>query len=85
VCLSADVTWKVHDSLNGVMLAAAVLHHSQELEFRQVLPLRVGMVRFDFGACAICFAPGAESGARVRVTASLDSHDRAVLTAEIAP
>jgi uncharacterized OB-fold protein len=85
VCLSADLTWKFRDSVDGTMLAVSALHHSQELEFRSALPLGIGLVRLDFGASAMCFVQGADSGARVRVRASLDAHDRAVLTAEIAP
>ncbi len=81
-CLSADLAWSRALSIEGVVLAATVLHHSHEPDFRSALPLRVGMVHLDCGPQAVCFVQVAEPGTRVRVTATLDAQGRAVLTAQ---
>lgn len=81
-CLSDALEWRVSPREGGELLAATTLHHSFAPEFRPRLPLRIGLVRLDAGASAVCFlAAGCVPGARVGVTAAPDAVGRAVLTA----
>jgi len=81
-CLRDTLEWHVSDAEPGELLASTVLHHSHEPSFRERLPLRVGLVRLDAGATAVCFlGVGCSAGMRVRVTATNDAAGRAILTA----
>jgi uncharacterized OB-fold protein len=85
-CLTDQLEWRVTDAAGGEVLAATALHSSHEAAFRDVLPLRVGLVRLDPGPTVICFLPdGGDAGTRVRVTARNDDGGHAVLTARPMP
>jgi NAD(P)-dependent dehydrogenase (short-subunit alcohol dehydrogenase family)/uncharacterized OB-fold protein len=81
-CLSDRLVWKLQDGA-GELLATTVLHHSNDLFFRERLPWRLGMVRLDTGPTVVAHlhadvSPGA---VRVRVDARLDKSGQAVLIA----
>ena len=81
-CLADTLDWRVTDTEPGEVLAHTVLHHSHEPVFNAMLPLRVGLVRFDAGPTAVCFlAEGCCAGTRVGVAARLDGEGRTVLHA----
>ncbi len=81
-CLSDQLEWRVIDAAGGEVLASTVLHHSHERSFRDASPLRVGLVRLDLGATAVCFlAEGCDAGTHVRITVCNDAAGRPVLTA----
>jgi uncharacterized OB-fold protein len=85
VCLSADLDWKVTDHAEGAVLAVTPIHHTNEPSFQPDIPLRIGLIALDAGPTAICFAPNAAPGSRVKIRAALDEQGRAVMTAEISP
>ena len=80
-CLSHRLEWR-EVSGAGDLIADAVLHHSNELYYRERVPLRVGTIKLDAGPitlahlCRDCAAPS-----RVRVRAHLDKSGQAVLIA----
>src|SRR5262245_10875152 len=81
-CLSDRLAWTRQDGA-GELLATTVLHHSNDLFFRERLPWRLAMVRLDAGSTVVVHqhadvSPGA---ARVRVDARLDKSGQAVLIA----
>ena len=79
-CLSDRLHWKVQSGA-GKLLSETVLHHSNDLFFRERLPWRLGLVQLDAGPTLMVHlldcAPGAP--ARVRVDARLDRAGQAVL------
>jgi NAD(P)-dependent dehydrogenase (short-subunit alcohol dehydrogenase family)/uncharacterized OB-fold protein len=81
-CLSVRLDWRAQDGA-GELLADTVLHHSNDLFFRERLPWRLGLVRLDVGAAVVAHLHGdvAPAPARVRVTARLDRAGQAVLVA----
>ncbi len=81
-CLSVRLDWRAQDGA-GVLLADTVLHHSNDLFFRERLPWRLGLVRLDVGAAVVAHLHGdvPPAPARVRVTARLDRAGQAVLVA----
>jgi NAD(P)-dependent dehydrogenase (short-subunit alcohol dehydrogenase family)/uncharacterized OB-fold protein len=81
-CLSIRLAWK-EQSGEGELLAGTVLHHSNDLFFRERLPWRLGLVRLDAGPTVVAHLHGAvpAAPARVRVTARLDRAGQAVLAA----
>jgi uncharacterized protein len=86
VCLTDRLEWRVTDAEGGEVLAATALHRSHEAAFRNLLPLRVGLVRLDVGPSAVCFLPDdGGAGTRVRITARIDDGGHAVLTARPVP
>ncbi len=81
-CLSVRLDWRAQDGA-GALLADTVLHHSNDLFFRERLPWRLGLVRLDVGAAVVVHLHGdvPPAPARVRVTARLDRAGQAVLVA----
>jgi NAD(P)-dependent dehydrogenase (short-subunit alcohol dehydrogenase family) len=81
-CLSERLVWTLQDGA-GELLATTVLHHSNDLFFRERLPWRLGMVRLDAGTTVVAHLHGdiPTAPARVTVTARLDKSGQAVLIA----
>jgi NAD(P)-dependent dehydrogenase (short-subunit alcohol dehydrogenase family)/uncharacterized OB-fold protein len=81
-CLSVRLDWRAQDGA-GELLADTVLHHSNDLFFRERLPWRLGLVRLAAGAAVVAHLHGdvPPAPARVRVTARLDRAGQAVLVA----
>jgi NAD(P)-dependent dehydrogenase (short-subunit alcohol dehydrogenase family)/uncharacterized OB-fold protein len=81
-CLSIRLDWRAQDGA-GELLADTVLHHSNDLFFRERLPWRLGLVRLDAGPAVVAHLHGdvPPAPARVRVTARLDRAGQAVLVA----
>ena len=81
-CLSVRLDWRAQDGA-GALLADTVLHHSNDLFFRERLPWRLGLVRLDVGAAVVAHLHGdvPPAPARVRITARLDRAGQAVLVA----
>ncbi len=79
-CLSDRLRWHEQDG-GGELLAETVLHHSNDLFFRERLPWRLGMVRLDAGPTVVAHLHGdvGQAPARVRVGARLDRAGQAVL------
>jgi len=81
-CLSIRLDWKPQPP-GGELLAATVLHHSNDLFFRERLPWRLGLVKLDCGPTVVAHLHelvGAAPG-RVIVAAKLDRAGQAVLVA----
>jgi len=80
-CLSHRLEWR-EVSGAGDLIADTKLHHSNELYYRERVPLRLGTVKLDAGPVALahlhrdCAAPS-----RVTVRAHLDKSGQAVLIA----
>jgi NAD(P)-dependent dehydrogenase (short-subunit alcohol dehydrogenase family)/uncharacterized OB-fold protein len=80
-CLSHRLEWREAGGA-GDLIAATVLHHSNELYYRQRVPIRLGTVKLDAGPVVLahlhrdCAAP-----ARVQVRAHLDKSGQGVLIA----
>ena len=67
-CLSDALAWEEAESLPARVLACTRLHHSHEPRVRPLLPLTLGLVRFDAGPVAVCFlGEDATPGDAVRV------------------
>jgi NAD(P)-dependent dehydrogenase (short-subunit alcohol dehydrogenase family)/uncharacterized OB-fold protein len=81
-CLSHRLEWG-EVSGDGELIADTVLHHSNELYYRQRVPLRVGTVRLDAGPnlLAHLHRDCVRAPARVRVRAHLDRGGQAILMA----
>jgi NAD(P)-dependent dehydrogenase (short-subunit alcohol dehydrogenase family)/uncharacterized OB-fold protein len=78
-CLSILLDWKAQPP-GGELLAQTVLHHSNDLFFRERLPWRLGLVKLDCGPTVVAHLH--ESVAqRVRVRAMLDRAGQAVIAA----
>jgi len=78
-CLSVRLVWKQQPD-NGELLARTVLHHSNDLFFRERLPWRLGLVKLACGPTVVAHLhESAEK--RVRVRAMLDRAGQAVLAA----
>ena len=79
-CLSVRLEWCEQDG-RGELLSETVLHHSNDLFFRERLPLRLGMVRLDPCPTVVVHLHGAVPAAptRVRAGARLDRSGQAVL------
>jgi NAD(P)-dependent dehydrogenase (short-subunit alcohol dehydrogenase family)/uncharacterized OB-fold protein len=77
-CLSDRLAWKLQVGA-GDLLATTVLHHSNDLFFRE----RLGMVRLDVGPTVVAHLHSdiPPDAARVRVGARLDKSGQAVLIA----
>ena len=80
-CLSHRLEWREIDGA-GALITDTVLHHSNELYYRERVPLRIGTITLDAGPTVLahlhrdCAAPS-----RVRVRAHLDKSGQAVLIA----
>lgn len=81
-CLSIKLTWKAQTG-EGELLASTVLHHSNDLFFRERLPWRLGLIRLASGPTVVAHLHGdvPAAPARVRVAARLDRAGQAVLVA----
>jgi NAD(P)-dependent dehydrogenase (short-subunit alcohol dehydrogenase family)/uncharacterized OB-fold protein len=81
-CLSVRLIWKPQDG-KGEILAATVLHHSNDLFYRERLPWRLGLIKLDSGPTVVAHlhanVPAAPTA--VHVTARLDRAGQAVLVA----
>src|SRR5205085_9604151 len=79
VCLGERLDWRPQDG-SGELLAETIVHHSQELYFRERAPWRLGLVRLDCGPSVVAHLHGAcpAAPARVRVTSALDRAGQAV-------
>ena len=78
-CLSVNLVWKIQQP-EGALLAQTVLHHSNDLFFRERLPWRLGLVKLDCGPTVVAHLHEAV-GQRVRVRAMLDRAGQAVIAA----
>ena len=78
-CLSVNLIWKVQKP-DGELLAQTVLHHSNDLFFRERLPWRLGLVKLDCGPTVVAHLHEAVEQ-RVRVRAMLDRAGQAVIAA----
>jgi NAD(P)-dependent dehydrogenase (short-subunit alcohol dehydrogenase family)/uncharacterized OB-fold protein len=82
LCLSDRLEWRSQDGA-GELLADSVVHHSQELFFRERGPWRLGLVKLACGPSVVAHLHGdcpAPPG-RVRVSSTLDKAGQAVLVA----
>jgi NAD(P)-dependent dehydrogenase (short-subunit alcohol dehydrogenase family)/uncharacterized OB-fold protein len=81
-CLSHRFEWR-ETSGAGELISATVLHHSNELYYRERVPLRLGTVRLDAGPSLLAHLHGdcANAPSRVRVRAHLDKSGQAALIA----
>jgi len=81
-CLSIKLTWKAQTG-EGELLASTVLHHSNDLFFRERLPWRLGLIRLASGPAVVAHLHGdvPAAPAMVRVAARLDRAGQAVLVA----
>lgn len=78
-CLSILLDWKTQSS-SGELLAQTVLHHSNDLFFRERLPWRLGLVKLDCGPTVVAHLHDSVAK-RVRVRAMLDRAGQAVIAA----
>ena len=78
-CLSVRLDWKPQPP-GGELIAQTVLHHSNDLFFRERLPWRLGLVKL---ACGPTVVAHLHAGAleKVRVRAMLDRAGQAVIVA----
>ena len=78
-CLSVRLDWKSQPP-GGELIAQTVLHHSNDLFFRERLPWRLGLVKL---ACGPTVVAHLHAGAleKVRVRAMLDRAGQAVIVA----
>src|SRR5205807_10024582 len=81
-CLSVHLPWSPQSG-EGELLSSTVLHHSNDLFFRERLPWRLGLVHLDSGPTVVAHLHGGvpPAPARVRVAARLDRAGQAVLVA----
>jgi len=81
-CLSTNIHWKPQTG-DGELLAETVLHHSNDLFFRERLPWRLGLVKLDSGPTVVTHLHGSVKTApeKVKVRAMLDRAGQAVLVA----
>ena len=81
-CLSHRLEWR-EVAAGGELIADTVLHHSNEIYYRERVPLRLGTLRLDAGPSLLAHVHGdcAPAPSRVRVRAHLDRSGQAVLMA----
>jgi NAD(P)-dependent dehydrogenase (short-subunit alcohol dehydrogenase family)/uncharacterized OB-fold protein len=81
-CLSIRLAWKPQND-QGELLAGTVLHHSNDLFFRERLPWRLGLIKLASGPTVVAHLHGdvPAAPAPVRVAARLDRAGQAVLVA----
>ncbi len=81
-CLSVRLTWKPVTG-RGELISDTLLHHSNELYYRERVPLRLGLVRLDEGVTVLTLLHGdcPKAKAPVRVRAHLDKAGQASLIA----
>lgn len=81
-CLSVRLSWKPVSG-RGELISDTRLHHSNELYYRERVPLRLGLVRLDEGITVLTHLHGdcPKAKAPVRVRAHLDKAGQAALIA----
>jgi NAD(P)-dependent dehydrogenase (short-subunit alcohol dehydrogenase family)/uncharacterized OB-fold protein len=81
-CLSIRLDWRPQPT-GGELLSTTVLHHSNDLFFRERLPWRLGLVKLDCGPTVVAHLHErvAQAPGRVVVAAKLDRAGQAVLVA----
>jgi NAD(P)-dependent dehydrogenase (short-subunit alcohol dehydrogenase family)/uncharacterized OB-fold protein len=81
-CLSVRLEWKPVSG-RGELISDTLLHHSNELYYRERTPLRLGLVRLDEGVTVLTHLHGdcPKAKAQVRVRAHLDKAGQAALIA----
>jgi NAD(P)-dependent dehydrogenase (short-subunit alcohol dehydrogenase family)/uncharacterized OB-fold protein len=79
-CLSTRLKWKEQPG-EGELLAATVLHHSNDLFFRERLPWRLGLAKLACGPTVVVHlhADVPPAPAKLRIAARLDRAGQAVL------
>ncbi|MFL6565042.1 MAG: SDR family NAD(P)-dependent oxidoreductase [Burkholderiales bacterium] len=79
-CLSTKIFWKPQSG-EAELLASTVLHHSNDLFFRERLPWRLGLARLASGPTVVVHlhADVPPAPAKLRVAARLDRAGQAVL------
>jgi NAD(P)-dependent dehydrogenase (short-subunit alcohol dehydrogenase family)/uncharacterized OB-fold protein len=78
-CLSINLIWKNQEP-GGELLAQTVLHHSNDLFFRERLPWRLGLIKLDCGPTVVAHLHESVKH-RVQVRAALDRAGQAVIAA----
>jgi NAD(P)-dependent dehydrogenase (short-subunit alcohol dehydrogenase family)/uncharacterized OB-fold protein len=79
-CLSHRLEWRETGGA-GELISNTVLHHSNELYYRERVPIRLGTVKLDAGPSLLVHVHGDCAAPRVRVRAHLDRSGQAVLIA----
>lgn len=80
-CLSEHLDWRPVDP-RGRLLASTLLHHSNDLYFRERLPWRIGTVAMDAGPSVVAHVHGdCRDGEPVRLSLKLDRSGQAVMIA----
>jgi NAD(P)-dependent dehydrogenase (short-subunit alcohol dehydrogenase family)/uncharacterized OB-fold protein len=79
-CLSVRLSWRPQND-QGELLAATVLHHSNDLFFRERLPWRLGLAKLACGPTVVAHlhADVPAAPATLRIAARLDRAGQAVL------
>jgi NAD(P)-dependent dehydrogenase (short-subunit alcohol dehydrogenase family)/uncharacterized OB-fold protein len=79
-CLSVRLSWRPQDD-RGELLAATVLHHSNDPFFRERLPWRLGLAKLACGPTVVAHlhADVPSAPAKLRIAARLDRAGQAVL------
>jgi NAD(P)-dependent dehydrogenase (short-subunit alcohol dehydrogenase family)/uncharacterized OB-fold protein len=78
-CLSVNLLWR-EQVQGGDLLAQTVLHHSNDLFFRERLPWRLGLIKLDCGPTVVAHLHESVKD-RVKVRAALDRAGQAVIAA----
>src|SRR5262245_44418272 len=78
-CLSTRLFWQQQND-GAELLARTVLHHSNDLFFRERLPWHLGLVKLDCGPTVVAHLHES-AGKKVKVRAMLDRAGQAVLAA----
>jgi NAD(P)-dependent dehydrogenase (short-subunit alcohol dehydrogenase family)/uncharacterized OB-fold protein len=81
-CLSPRLKWTLQSGA-GELMSETVLHHSNDLFYRERLPWRLGLARLDAGPTLMVHVHGdvPAAPARVRIGARLDKSGQAALIA----
>jgi len=81
-CLSINIHWKLQSG-DGELLADTMLHHSNDLFFRERLPWRLGLIKLGSGPTVVAHLHGSirKVPEKVTVRAMLDRAGQAVLVA----
>jgi NAD(P)-dependent dehydrogenase (short-subunit alcohol dehydrogenase family)/uncharacterized OB-fold protein len=81
-CLSVKLTWEPCSG-DGELISETVLHHSNELHFREHLPVRVGLVRLREAVTVVAYVSSSchPAPSPVRVSTQLDKAGQAALVA----
>lgn len=82
ICLSHRLDWRTQDG-GGALISETLLHHSNELFYRERMPWRLGLVKLDCGPLVVAHRHGdcGPAPSRVRVSLHLDRGGQAALVA----